>query len=186
MQIAIFDERAGPAEASRFPGWELKLFDYLVPSADAFVEQARDAHAIGVRRIPGWSFDRSVVERLPNLQFLQKGGTSLDWMDIQALSEHGILVATNDGFNAAPVADHVLLVTLLCLRGTVEKIVQIRNGVWNRDQPPGGAIGLEGATVGIAGLGKIGTHAARRFAATGANRHAPHRRLHRQPDRRNP
>src|SRR5262249_22826740 len=119
--------------------------------------------------IPGWSFDRSVVERLPNLQFLQKGGTGLDWMDIQALSEHGVLVATNDGFNAAPVADHVLLMTLLCLRGVLDKVVQIRNGVWNRDQPPGGAIDLDGAPVGIVGLGKIGTHTARRFAATGAN-----------------
>src|SRR3954447_16119205 len=119
MQVAIFDERAGPEAAARFPGWELKRFEYLVPSAEVFVERARDAAAIGVRRIPGWSFDRSVVERLPKLQFLQKGGTGLDWMDIAALSEHGVLVATNDGFNAAPVADHVLLVTLLCLRGTV-------------------------------------------------------------------
>lgn len=168
MQIAIFDERVDPAEASRFAGHDLRIFSYLVPSANDFVELARDATAIAVRRIPGWSCERSVIERLPNLQFIHKGGTGLDWLDLAALNEHGILVATNDGANATSVADHIVLVTMLCLRDTVTKVNQIRSGVWDRDPPPGGAIGLEGATIGIVGLGTIGTHAARRFAASGA------------------
>jgi phosphoglycerate dehydrogenase-like enzyme len=168
MQIAIFDERVGPEAASRFAGHDLRVSSYLVPSADDFVELARDATAIGVRRIPGWSCNRSVVERLPNLQFIHKSGTGLDWFDLDALNEHGVLLATNDGANATAVADHIVLVTLLCFRDLVTKINQMRNGIWDRDPPPGGAIPLEGATIGIVGLGTIGTHAARRFAASGA------------------
>jgi D-3-phosphoglycerate dehydrogenase len=168
MQIAIFDERAASAVGQRFAGHELKVFSYLVPSMNDFVELARDATAVGVRRSPLWSFDRSAVERLPKLQFIHKIGTGLDWLPMAALTEHGVLVATNDGFNAASVADYVVLVTLLCLRDLVTKINQMRNGIWDRDQPPGGSIGLEGATVGIVGLGNIGTRAARRFAASGA------------------
>jgi hypothetical protein len=38
MQIAIFEERVRPDEASRFAGHDLRVSSYLVPSADDFVE----------------------------------------------------------------------------------------------------------------------------------------------------
>ena len=168
MMITIFDGRVEPSLAERLPGHEVRIFDNRVPSAAAFVEKARGARAIGVRRVPGFEFDRALVEALPDLQFLHKTGTGTDWLDLPALTEHGILVATNDGFNAASVADHIVLLTQLCLRGTLEKLIQTRSGIWNRDQPAQGTIAIEGKTVGIVGLGQIGTHTARRLAAAGA------------------
>lgn len=168
MVIAIFDDRVEPAVADRFPGHEVRIFGARSSTAEAFVEQARGARAIGVRRIAGFEIDRAVVEALPELQFLHKSGTGTDWLDLPALSEHGVLVATNNGFNAASVADHIVLLTQLCLRGTLEKLLQMRSGIVNRVPPAQGAIGIEGKTVGIIGLGQIGTNAARRFAAAGA------------------
>ena len=44
----------------------------------------------------------------------------------------------------------------------------MRSGIVNRVPPAHGGIGIEGKTVGIIGLGQIGTHAARRFAVAGA------------------
>ena len=122
---------------------------------------------IGVRRIHGFEFDRAVVEALPDLQFLHKSGTGTDWLDLPALTEHGILVATNDGFNAASVADHIVLLAQLCLRGTFEKLTQMRAASSTAIHRQRGAIGIDGKTVGIIGLGQIGTHAARRLAGPG-------------------
>jgi phosphoglycerate dehydrogenase-like enzyme len=168
MLIAIFDERLDPARLTGFGEHEVRIVDTRGLSAAGFAQAAREAVAVATRRIPGWEFDRALVESLPKLQFLHKGSTGLDWMDLAALSEHGVLVANNEGFNAAAVSDHVVLVAQLALKGTYEKITQMRNGIWNRDQPPGGAITIGGRTVGIIGLGRIGTNAGRRFAAAGA------------------
>ena len=168
MLIAIFDDRVPPDRVARFAPHEVRVFDNRAPSAEAFLELARGATAIGVRRIPSFEFDRRVVEALPDLQFLQKSGTGLDWLDLPALTEHGILVANNDGFNAASVADHMLLLTQLCLRGNFEKLVQMRRGIWNREPPTQGSLAIEGKVAGIVGLGQIGTHLARRLAACGA------------------
>ena len=168
MLIAIFDGRVEPSVAARLPGHDVKSFGSRASPAADFVERAQGAQVIGVRRIHGMELDRAVVEALPDLQFVHKSGTGTDWLDLPALTEHGILVATNDGFNATSVADHIVLLAQLCLRGTFEKLTQMKNGIVNRDPPPNGAIGIEGKTVGIVGLGQIGTHAARRFAAAGA------------------
>ena len=168
MLIAIFDDRVEPSVADRFPGHDVTIFADRSSTAAAFVERAQGAQAIGVRRIGGFEIDRAVVEALPDLQFLHKSGTGTDWLDLPALSEHGILVSTNNGFNAPSVADHIVLLAQLCLRGTLEKLLQMKNGIVNRVPPSHGAIGIEGKTVGIIGLGQIGTHAARRFAAAGA------------------
>jgi phosphogluconate 2-dehydrogenase len=168
MLIAIFDGRVDASVAERFPGHDVRLFDGRPPSAQAFLAQARGAQVIGVRRIHGFELERALVEALPDLQFLHKSGTGTDWLDLPALTEHGILVATNNGFNAASVADHIVLLAQLCLRGTFEKLIQMRSGIVNRDPPGHGAIGIDRKTVGIVGLGQIGTHAARRFAAAGA------------------
>jgi phosphoglycerate dehydrogenase-like enzyme len=168
MLIAIFDGRVDASLADRFPGHDLNLFDSRASNATEFLERAHGAQVIGVRRIHGFEFDRALVERLPDLQFLHKSGTGTDWLDLPALTEHGVLVATNDGFNAPSVADHIVLLAQLCLRGTFEKLTQMKRGIINRDPPPEGAIGIDGKTVGIIGLGQIGTHAARRLAAAGA------------------
>ena len=168
MLIAIFDGRVAPSVADRLPGHDIQIFDARVSTAAGFVEQARGAQVIGVRRMHGFELDRQVVEALPDLLYVHKSGTGTDWLDLPALSEHGVLVSTNNGFNAPSVADHIVLLAQLCLRGTLEKLAQMRSGIVDRDPPPEGVIGVEGNTVGIIGLGQIGTHAARRFAAAGA------------------
>ena len=168
MLIAIFDDRVDPSVSGRLPGHEVRLVGNRGLSAAEFLAHARGAQAIGVRRLPGFGFDRALIEGLPDLQLVHKTGTGTDWLDVPALTEHGILFSTNDGFNAASVADHIVLLTQLCLRGLLEKMIQMRNGVWNRDSPEGGTIAIEGKTVGIVGLGNIGTLAARRMAAAGA------------------
>ena len=168
MLIAIFDDRVGSALDGRLTGHEVRLIEKRPLSCAELVAQARDAQAIGLRRLPGIVVDRALIDALPALQFLHKTGTGIDWVDVPTLTEQGILFATNDGFNAASVADHIVVLAQFCLRGVLEKVIQMRNGIWNRDQPPHGTIGIEGRTVGIVGLGNIGTQTARRMAAAGA------------------
>ena len=168
MLIALFDDRVDASLAERFPGHELRFFGSSARTGAQFAEQARGAQVIGIRRMHGVQIDRATIEALPDVQYIHKSGTGMDSVDLPALSEHGILLSTNDGFNAASVADHIVLLAQLCLRGTFEKLLQMRQGIVNRNLPAHGAIGIEGKTVGIIGLGQIGTHTARRMWAAGA------------------
>src|SRR5690349_13688381 len=130
MLIAIFDDRVEDSVAARLPGHEVRVTQDRALSGAEFLEQARDAEVIGVRRLPGFTFDRAMIEGLPSLQFVHKTGTGTDWLDVSALNDHGILFATNDGFNAASVADHIVLLSQLCLRGLLPKMIQMRQGIW--------------------------------------------------------
>ena len=129
MHVVLVDNRIQGSLAADFPGHEVRVVASRAMTAEEFREQVRDADAIGVRRVPGFDFDRALVERLPKLQFVHKSGTGLDWLDLPALSEHGILVANNDGFNAASVAEHAVLLALLCLRGTFDTLNRMRSGI---------------------------------------------------------
>lgn len=132
MLIAIFDGRVAPSVADRLPGHDVQIFGARASTATEFVERARNAQVIGVRRMHGFELDRQVVEALPDLLYVHKSGTGTDWLDLPALSEHGILVSTNNGFNAPSVADQIVLLAQLCLRGTLEKLLQMKRGIVNR------------------------------------------------------
>ena len=60
--------------AERLPGHDLRSFDLARLQRHGVSGAARGAQVIGVRRIHGFEFDRAVVERLPDLQFLHKSG----------------------------------------------------------------------------------------------------------------
>jgi phosphoglycerate dehydrogenase-like enzyme len=166
--IIALDESYWGAGPDPFPGHETAYFDRLADERSilALFEQAS---VIGLRGRTPVVFSRERAALLPGLQFLQKGGTGVDTLfDVDAITEHGILLATNAGLNAASVADHALLLALLCLHDAFRHLVSMRGGHWDPYAPWAGAYQLEGKTVGVVGMGEIGTHVARRFLGFGA------------------
>ena len=129
------------------------------------------------RRVFPFPFDRALLAQAPGLQFIHKTGTGVDWYPIPLLDEAGILLANNAGFNATAVAEHTVMLMLLCLRGGVANFAKWRGGVWERSTPYEPVL-LEGKTVGVVGLGAIGQHVARAVLGMGAQvvatQHRPH------------
>ena len=167
--IIVLDESYRSSGLDPFPGHETVYFDRRADeqSIMALFEQAS---VIGLRGRTPVVFSRERVASLPRLQFLQKGGTGVDTLfDLDAISEQGILFSTNAGLNAAAVADHALLLALLSLHDAFRHLTNMRGGHWDPYAPWAGAHQLEGKTVGIVGMGAIGTHVARRFLGFGAH-----------------
>jgi phosphoglycerate dehydrogenase-like enzyme len=165
--IIAFDSKYRSALGGRFAEHELIFFDNTIePMAIAY--QSRRANVFVMRRGFG-SIGREFVGAMPDLRFIHKTGSGLDWFDLDVLNERGILLANNDGFNAGSVAEHVVLLMLLCLRNAFDQLSNLRAGRWSQTTPPGDVLRLEGKTVGIVGLGQIGAHVARRVRAFGAN-----------------
>jgi phosphoglycerate dehydrogenase-like enzyme len=166
MLIAL-DESYRDASAALFPEQQVVFFDGPSVRRAEIVEVLRDAEILAVRRPFPFFVDREFIQQLRRVQFVHKSGTGVEGFDVAALSDHGILLASNRGVNASCVAEHAVLLTLLCLRNSFQYLTNMRRGIWKQDPPPPGIFQLEGKTVGIVGMGAIGCELAKRMAAFG-------------------
>jgi phosphoglycerate dehydrogenase-like enzyme len=175
--IIALDAAYRDAADGRFAEYDLRFFPSDLTSASEFAAYLADAQVLVTRRVFPFPFDQALIEQARDLQFIQKTGTGVDWFPVPLLDDAGILLANNAGFNATAVAEHTVMLMLLCLRGGVADFAKWRDGVWERRTPYEPVL-LEGKTVGIVGLGAIGQHVARAMLGMGARvvatQHRPH------------
>ena len=105
----------------------------------------------------------AMMRRAPRLRLIQKWGTGVDKIDLEAAERHGIPVAITAGGNAATVAEHAILLMLAVLRQLVVADTSVRKGNWNPAALRPRSSSLWGKTVGILGFGCIGRAVARRL-----------------------
>ena len=103
-----------------------------------------------------------LLEKLPNLKLIAKLGTGLDMIDIPSVLRRGILLCNTPGANSVAVAEHTFALLLGCLRNVPQCDNAVRTGQWEKARTMGGEIC--GKTVGIIGLGNIGSRVASRMA----------------------
>lgn len=107
-------------------------------------------------------FDESVFRACRQLRVLARSGVGVDSIDLDAATVAGVVVTTARGANNQAVADHTLALMLAAVRRVVEADASVRRGEWRRDASAT-AWDLNGATVGIIGLGSIGRAVAQRL-----------------------
>ncbi|WP_237174121.1 hydroxyacid dehydrogenase [Paracandidimonas lactea] len=109
-----------------------------------------------------------LISRCPKLKCVSTSGAGYDTVDIRACSAAGILVVNQAGGNAQSVAEHALALMLALARRLPESARRLRrrDGVaFTREDLMGNEIG--GKTLGLVGIGHIGTRTARLAAAFG-------------------
>lgn len=109
-------------------------------------------------------FTKRVLEKAaPRLRVLSKWGTGIDSFDKAACARLGIVIKNTPGAFTEPVADSVMGYILNFARKLPWMDQQMKRGVW--DKIPGRA--LNETTLGIIGLGNIGTAVAKRARVFG-------------------
>ncbi|MGH2744111.1 MAG: phosphoglycerate dehydrogenase [Gammaproteobacteria bacterium] len=111
-------------------------------------------------------FDRSVFVAAPRLRAIARVGVGIDSIDMKAATEAGVAVTTTPGANNQTVADHTLALMLAAVRRVTENDASVRRGDWDRAGPLT-PWDLNGRTVGIVGLGDIGSAVAQRLRGFG-------------------
>ncbi|SPT60341.1 NAD(P)-dependent oxidoreductase [Actinomadura madurae] len=108
------------------------------------------------------------MDRAPKLKLIQKLGTGVNTIDLDAARERGIAVANMPGRNAQAVAETSLLLMLAALRRVVAFDARTRRGEgWPADRSLVGGE-LAGRTVGLLGGGEIATLLRGMLEAVGA------------------
>lgn len=109
--------------------------------------------------------DSDVLEGARRLRMVQRTGVGLDNMDLAYLRQRGIPLYVNRGVNAASVAEHAVYLMLAALRRGYYVNRRMREGVWQKQQTGLTTHELNGKTVGIVGMGNIGTRVCRMLSA---------------------
>lgn len=105
-----------------------------------------------------------MLRTAPRLRLLQKLGAGYDNVDLDTCRDRGIAVARLPGNNAVSVAEHTILLMLSVYRHLVELDRWVRDGHWGKELARQKNRELRGKTVGIVGLGQIGSRVAERLA----------------------
>lgn len=159
--IILLDDAYRDGVGRRFDGHDVRYFPSSIRDPSALAAMMREADVVGFRRVLPFDFVPEMVTEASNLQFIHRSGSGADWFDMGLLSKLGILVAVNSGFNSPSVAEHAVLLTLLTLRRSLDFIASMREGKWLRDLPGEPPFMLSGRTVGVVGVGAIGSKVVR-------------------------
>jgi phosphoglycerate dehydrogenase-like enzyme len=126
----------------------------------------RICDADAVLNIRGFTpFSAAVLDGCPRLRIISIWGTGTNHIDLDAARERGVTVRSTPGVNAHAVAEHTVALMLAIARRIPEMDRAVKAGQW----PRGSLIQLEGKTLGIIGLGAIGSRVATLASAFGMN-----------------
>lgn len=107
---------------------------------------------------------REMMDLLPRLKMIHSEGVAFNAIDVDAAREKGIFVCNNKGCNAGSVAEHAVMLMLMALRCGITGHAAVKAGEQHRFKERfmvSNAPELGEQTVGLIGLGDIGTAAAR-------------------------
>ncbi len=156
MIIAIPDDYHGVVPTldcfSTLNEHDVRVFRDAAPPFETTVKNLRDADIIVPVR-ERTDFTRELIAALPRLKMISQTGRSAHHVDVEACTERGISIATGTHASPYTVAEHTWALILASLRRIPEDAALMKRGAW-RDSL---SLGLRGRTLGVFGLGKIGS-----------------------------
>ena len=106
-----------------------------------------------------------VIQKADRLKVIGRAGVGLDNIDVEAATKRGIIVMNVPGGNTISAAEHTMSLLLAMARHIPQADARLRGGQWERSAFTGTE--LFGKTLGVIGLGKIGSEVAKRAQAFG-------------------
>jgi len=140
-------------------------------SADQNAKLAQEELARAVRGYDGLivrsrvQVTREVIEAGAELRIVGRAGIGTDNIDVDAATRRGILVMNTPQANVTAAAEHAFSLLLSLARNIPRADAKLRAGGWDRKLFTG--VELEGKTLGVLGMGKIGKQVARYGQAFG-------------------
>ena len=106
-----------------------------------------------------------LLQHAPKLKVIGRAGVGVDNIDIPASTAKGVLVMNTPDGNTISTAEHTCGLIIAMSRNIPEAVQTVKGGGWNRKAYMG--IEVHGKTLGVVGLGKIGSEVARRMKVFG-------------------
>ncbi len=133
--------------------WSMDEITAQLPEYDAMIVRSRT------------KVTAQMLDKAERLKVIGRAGTGVDNIDIASASSRGILVMNTPGANAMAAAEHTMALMLALARHVPQATQSIREGKWEKKRFMGTE--LHEQTLGIVGLGRIGSIVADRAIGMG-------------------
>src|SRR6202140_3032561 len=140
---------------------DIAVFQNHLAEPDAVIERLLPFDVVCAMR-ERTPLPRNVIERLPNLKLIASTGSGNASIDVAAAGDHGIAVV-HTGYRSDPTIEFTWALILASARNIVTESNSVRVGGWQQTV----GTDLRGKTLGILGLGRIGSQVARIGSAFG-------------------
>jgi D-3-phosphoglycerate dehydrogenase len=141
-------------------GHDVRVFSAAAPAFETTVANLREADIVVPIR-ERTRFTRELIDALPRLKMISQTGRSTHHIDLETCNRRGIAVAAGTHASPYTVAEQTWALILAALRHIPEEAGLMKRGGWRNTL----SVGLRGRTLGVFGLGKIGSL----VAATGVS-----------------
>jgi phosphoglycerate dehydrogenase-like enzyme len=165
-QIAVLDDYQNAALESA--DWsvlrdraDITVFQDHLADQDAVIERLLPFDVVCVMR-ERTPLPRKVIERLPNLKLIASTGSVNASIDVAVAGDRGIAVV-HTGYRSDPTVEFTWALILACARHIVTESNSVRSGGWQQTM----GVDLRGKTLGVLGLGNVGSEVARIGSAFG-------------------
>jgi D-3-phosphoglycerate dehydrogenase len=158
--VVLMAEKLAPSTLEVF-GDEVEIRQVDGTDRAALLEAVRDADALLVRSAT--QVDAEVFAAQTRLVVVGRAGVGLDNVDVPAATAAGVMVVNAPTSNIVSAAEHALALLLATARHIPAADASLRRGEWARSKYSG--VEIQGKTVGVVGLGKIGQLFASRISA---------------------
>ncbi len=160
--VVLIAEELAPAAI------DVLAYDFDVRHVDgtdraALLAALAEADAVIVRSAT--RIDAEAVAAAPRLKVVARAGVGLDNVDVPAATARGVMVVNAPTSNIVSAAEQAIALLLAVARHTADASAALKRGEWKRAKYTG--VEVQGKTVGVVGLGRIGVLFAQRMAAFG-------------------
>ncbi|MER7456242.1 phosphoglycerate dehydrogenase [Micromonospora sp. NPDC126480] len=160
--VVLIAEELAPAAI------EVLAHDFDVRHVDgtdrpALLSALSEADAVIVRSAT--QIDAEAIAAAPRLKVVARAGVGLDNVEVPAATARGVMVVNAPTSNIVSAAEQAVALLLAVARNTASASAALKAGEWKRSKYTG--VEIQGKTVGVVGLGRIGVLFAQRIAAFG-------------------
>lgn len=134
-------------------------------SHDELKEIIGDYHGLVIRSAT--KVTAEIIEAAKNLRVIGRAGSGLDNVDKEAATKRGIVVMNTPGGNTITTAEHTIAMMFSLARNIPQATASMKEGKWEKKKFMG--VELFNKTLGVVGLGNIGSQVAKRAIALGMN-----------------
>ena len=162
MRVLVTEELAERGLAAlRAAGHEVDVQLGLAP--DALTDAIKGAHALIIRSATKVTAD--VLAAADALLVVGRAGVGVDNVDVAEATRRGVMVVNAPQSNTLSNAEHTMALLLSQARNIPQADSALKAGKWERSKWSG--VELHGKTLGVLGLGRVGTFVAQRAHSFG-------------------
>src|SRR5438128_720525 len=161
MSRVVVAEKMDEKGLDRLRGAGHEIKDMAGAPREKLLAELKDAEALLVRSAT--KVDRELMEAAPKLSVVGRAGVGVDNVDVPAATERGVLVINAPTANVVSAVEHTFALLFALLRRVPGAAASMAEGKWEKSKFIGSE--LSGKTLGIVGLGQVGSRVAARARA---------------------